>query len=81
MKHRGWICLLFYLVLFFFFWGLPAYASEEKEYGRGSLVAESEKEEEWAYVDKWLSSMELDELDRGMEVRYSFSLPLVSRLR
>ncbi len=48
-------------------WGLPAYASAEKEYGRESLVAESEKEEEWVYVDKWLSSMELDELDRGME--------------
>ena len=30
-------------------------------------MAESEKEEEWVYVDKWLSSMELDELDRGMD--------------
>ncbi len=67
MRHRGWIRLLFYLALFFFLWGLPAYASAEKEYGRESLVAESEKEEEWVYVDKWLSSMELDELDRGME--------------
>ncbi|MDE6973185.1 MAG: stage III sporulation protein AE [Lachnospiraceae bacterium] len=82
MKHRGWICLLFYLVLFFFFWGLPAYASEEKEYGRGSLVAESEKEEEWAYVDKWLSSMELDELDRGMEELFpQFHIDLEESLR
>ena len=67
MRHRDWIRLLFYLALFFSLWGLPAYASAEKEYGRESLVAESEKEEEWVYVDKWLSSMELDELDRGME--------------
>ena len=67
MRHRDWIRLLFYLALFFSLWGLPAYASAEKEYGRESLVAESEKEEECVYVDKWLSSMELDELDRGME--------------
>ena len=45
-------------------------------------MAESEKEEEWAYVDKWLSSMELDELDRGMEELFpQFHIDLEESLR
>lgn len=77
MKNPGLLIFLLWLALLFYCIRLPVYASEKREY-----EGKSGDEEVWNYVDQWLSSMELDQVGRGVEELFpKFQIDMQTCLR